>query len=104
MSAENKTGSQQGSAAPHGQEQAQRPAPPQIRRGPLTALAVIVVIAAVIIAVAGILARRHAAAELRDYTGTIAAPPVSLVEPKMEKGAHEIVLPGNMQAFTQAPI
>jgi len=80
------------------------PVPPQIRRGPLTMLAIIVVVAAVIIAVVGILSRRHVAADLREYTDQSAAPPVSLVEPKIGKNAREIVLPGNMQAYTQAPI
>ena len=93
----------QGGPEPH-HTLADRPVPPVIRRGPLTTLAVIVCIVAVIIAVAGILARRHAAAQLADYTGNVAAPPVLLVQPPMEKGAREIVLPGNMQAFTQAPI
>jgi RND family efflux transporter MFP subunit len=94
-----------GTDAPqHHHELADRPAPPVIRRGPLTTLVVFVLIVAAIIAVVGILARRHAAAELEQYTGTVAAPAVLLVAPQMEKGAREIVLPGNMQAFTQAPI
>ncbi len=90
-------------AAAHSADEG-RPTPPEIRRGPLTTLAIIVAIVAVVIAVVGILGRRHAAAKLADYTGTMAAPPVSLVDPQMEKDAREIVLPGNMQAFTQAPI
>ena len=94
-----------GTGAPqHHHELADRPAPPVIRRGPLTTIVVFVLIVAVIIAVVGILARRHAAAELAQYTGTVAAPAVLLVAPQMEKGTREIVLPGNMQAFTQAPI
>lgn len=91
-------------AAPQRHELADRPAPPVIRRGPLTTIVVFVLIVAAVIAVVGILARRHAAAELARYTGTVAAPPVLLVQPQFEKGAREIVLPGNMQAFTQAPI
>lgn len=110
MNAENRIGSDhelsagQGEGAPNGHGTDDRPAPPEIRRGPLTTLAIIVCIVAAVLAIAGILARRHAAAKLEDYTGTVAAPPVSLVEPQMEKSAREIVLPGNMQAFTQAPI
>ncbi|HEY5054854.1 MAG TPA: efflux RND transporter periplasmic adaptor subunit [Acidobacteriaceae bacterium] len=80
------------------------PQPPAIRRSPLTALAIIVVLIAIVIAVVGILSRHHSAAALADYTAGSAAPPVSLVSPQMEKNAREIVLPGNMQAFTQAPI
>jgi len=80
------------------------PPPPTIRRGPLTTLAVIVVLVAIILAVVGILSRRQTAADLADHTAATAAPAVSLVQPQMEKNAREIVLPGNMQAYTQAPI
>ena len=103
MSAEN---TDRPTPGPAGEQHAlaDRPAPPAIRRGPLTGLAVIIVLAAFVIAVVGILERRHAAAKLADYTNSVAAPAVTLVEPKLEKSAREIVLPGNMQAFTQAPI
>ena len=83
---------------------AAQPVPPSIRRGPLTALALMVLIVAAVIVVAGILSRRRAGAELAQYTGTVAAPTVSVATPQFEKSAREIVLPGNMQAFTQAPI
>jgi RND family efflux transporter MFP subunit len=110
MSAENRIGPDHeltpghGGGAPNGHPAEDRPTPPEIRRGPLTMLAVVVGIIAIAITIVGILGRRHAAARLADYTAETAAPPVSLVEPKMEKNAREIVLPGNMQAFTQAPI
>jgi RND family efflux transporter MFP subunit len=73
-------------------------------RGGLLALVVIVLLVAVLVGVAGILQRKHAHAELEKYTDAMAAPPVSLVEPKLEKSANEIVLPGNMQAYTLAPL
>jgi len=78
--------------------------PPPIRRGPLFTLLFVGLIVAVLIAVVGIVARIHASTQLKQYTGTVAAPPVSLAQPVFEKSAREIVLPGNMQAFTQAPI
>jgi len=101
MSAQEPIGPDHALPAPQGE---QHPAPPEIRRGPLTTIAVIVGIIALVIAIVGILGRRHSHHELEQYTGTVAAPPVSLAAPQMEKSAREIVLPGNMQAFTQAPI
>lgn len=73
-------------------------------RGPLLLLLVIGLLVAVAIAIFGIVQRKHASAELTRYTDTVAAPPVSLAQPVFEKSATEIVLPGNMQAFTLAPI
>jgi RND family efflux transporter MFP subunit len=72
--------------------------------GGLLTLVVILLLVAVFVGVAGILQRKHAHAELEKYTDAMAAPPVALVEPKLEKSATEIVLPGNMQAYTLAPI
>ena len=59
---------------------------------------------AIVVAIIGIVNRRHASAELSHYTDTMSAPPVSLAQPVFEKSAQEIVLPGNIQAFTLAPI
>jgi len=73
-------------------------------RGPLFVLFAFVLIVAAVIAAVGIVERKHADAQLASYTGTVAAPPVSLAQPVFEKNATEIVLPGNMQAFTLAPI
>lgn len=64
----------------------------------------IVLVLAIVVATVGIFSRIHARAELIHYTNTMAAPPVSLAQPIFEKSATEIVLPGNMQAFTMAPI
>ncbi len=87
----------------HGAELA-APAPPPIARGPLFLLLMVGLVVAAVIAAVGIVVRIHASTQLAQYTGTVAAPPVSLATPQFEKSAREIVLPGNMQAFTQAPI
>ncbi len=79
-------------------------APRPASRGPVLMLVVLVVIVSVAIAVFGILERKHASAQLAHYTDAVAAPSVSLAKPVFEKNATEILLPGNMQAFTQAPI
>lgn len=83
-----------------GQAQQER----HVSRGSLVAVAVVVLIVTVIVAAVGIIERRHASAELTHYTNENFAPPVSLVQPVFEKSATEIVLPGNVQAYTQAPI
>ena len=80
------------------------PAPAEVSRGSLLTLVVVALVLAVVVAVAGIVSRIHARAQLIHYTDTMAAPPVSLAQPGFEKNATEIVLPGNMQAFTMAPI
>ncbi len=79
-------------------------AAPEVSRGSLLTLVAVILIAAAAFAVGGILRRIHANAELAKYTDTNAAPPVSLAVPAFEKNASEIVLPGNMQAYTMAPI
>jgi RND family efflux transporter MFP subunit len=78
--------------------------PPHVSRGPLVTLFVVVVVVTVAVAVAGVLRRVHANTKLAKYTEANAAPPVSLAQPILEKDAREIVLPGNIQAFTLAPI
>ena len=79
-------------------------ATPEVSRSSLVTLVVVVLIVAVASAIVGIVRRVHANTELVRYTDTNAAPPVSLAQPVFEKDAREIVLPGNIQAFTLAPI
>jgi RND family efflux transporter MFP subunit len=67
-------------------------------------LVIVVLVVAVVLAAVGILRRVHANTTLEKYTDANAAPPVALEQPVFEKDAREIVLPGNMQAFTMAPI
>lgn len=92
-------------AAPgHGGVLAQPGAPPPISRGSLLIVVVVVLLLAVAIGFVGVLRRVHATSELEKYTDATAAPPVALTQPVLETNAREIVLPGNMQAFTLAPI
>ena len=79
-------------------------APPPISRGRLSVLVTVILLAAAAAAIVGIVGRRHASAQLVRYTDAYAAPPVSLAQPTRQEMAGEIVLPGNIQAFTQAPI
>jgi RND family efflux transporter MFP subunit len=66
----------------------------------LSAVAVIFVI---VIAV-GFISRKKAEAELKQTTATAAIVKVNVVYPKLDAPTDEIVLPGNTQAFTDAPI
>jgi RND family efflux transporter MFP subunit len=75
-----------------------------VSRGTVLLLAVIVLLIAAVLGVLGVLHRVHANTELEHYTSATAAPPVALELPVMQQTAQEIVIPGNMQAFTEAPI
>ena len=77
---------------------------PEVSRRTLLSLVIVVLVVAVVLAAVGILRRVHANTTLEKYTDANAAPPVALEQPVFEKDAREIVLPGNMQAFTMAPI
>jgi RND family efflux transporter MFP subunit len=61
-------------------------------------------VTAVVIAIAGILPRIQARTALRRETAEMAVPAVAVVQPKRSAPAQEIVLPANVQAFTDAPI
>jgi RND family efflux transporter MFP subunit len=77
---------------------------PQVSRGALLTVVVVLAVVTVAVAIFGIVERKHAGAQLTHYTDATAAPPVSLAQPVFEKNATEIVLPGNIQAYTLAPI
>jgi RND family efflux transporter MFP subunit len=79
-------------------------ATPEVSRSSLVTLVVVLLIVAVAASIAGIVRRVHANTELVKTTNANAAPPVSLEQPVFEKDAREIVLPGNIQAYTLAPI
>jgi RND family efflux transporter MFP subunit len=80
--------------------------PPQRRSSGLAALAFLAAAAAVIGALVyfGIHARAQAETRLKEYTERAAIPAVNVVQPKPDAPAQEISLPGNTQAFTDAPI
>lgn len=52
----------------------------------------------------GITTRARATSTLTQETQTIAVSTVSVVQPKPTASSEEIILPGNLQAFTDAPI
>ncbi len=62
------------------------------------------VIVAALLVVSGILPRLRARQALTQETNYTAAPAVTVVKPTRGAPAEEVVLPGNMQAFVDAPI
>ncbi|HEY2039915.1 MAG TPA: efflux RND transporter periplasmic adaptor subunit [Edaphobacter sp.] len=78
--------------------------PPSVSRGSLLVVIVVLLLVAAALAAFGIVRRKHANTELEKYTSATSAPPVALEIPKLQQNATEIVLPGNMQAYTLAPI
>jgi RND family efflux transporter MFP subunit len=72
------------------------------RRGWFIGGAIFLIFAGVLIF--GILERIHTSAALRGETADLAVPTVSVVAPKQAAQSQEIVLPGNVQPFTQSPI
>jgi RND family efflux transporter MFP subunit len=87
----------------HGYGQLQQEEP-QASRGGLLTLVLVVLVVAVVLGVFGISKRKHSSADLKTYTDATAAPTVEIEQPVMQTTAQEIVLPGNMQAYTLAPI
>lgn len=75
---------------------------PQLAR--LKRFAVYALLAAIVVAAWGIYSRRHARAALASVARAAAIPVVDVVAPFRSSLANELVLPGNVQAFTDAPI
>ncbi|MGA9884827.1 MAG: efflux RND transporter periplasmic adaptor subunit [Candidatus Acidiferrales bacterium] len=78
------------------------PRRPRSRRGLLATVVVLLIVALVVIA--GVLPRLKARADLKIETRETAIPTVAIIHAKPGKPGTEIVLPGNLQAFTDSPI
>jgi len=66
-------------------------------------LAILLVVAGAVV-YRGIITRVRAAADVKADTQDLAVPAVSLAQPKRGSPQEEIILPGNIQAFIDAPI
>lgn len=90
------------------QSRTQVPAPSRQQspqgRGRQVLFAVAFLVLVTVIVAAGIIPRQRARAALRQETDQMAIPTVLVVHPKKAPTAEEIVLPANVQAFTDAPI
>ncbi len=65
---------------------------------------VLLAVVAGVVAYRGIYTRVRAAAEVKAETRELAVPSVSVARPKRGAPEQEIILPGNIQAFIEAPI
>jgi RND family efflux transporter MFP subunit len=74
----------------------------QTRR--LKRLALYVLVAGIVVAAWGIFTRLQARSALERATEAVAVPIVALVKPYHAETGNELVLPGDVQAFTDAPI
>ena len=75
------------------------PPPRNLRRVGLVA-----VVAAIVIAVFGILQRRGHEAEVKQWTQQQAVPTVAVITPRQGPSVQRLVLPGTVQAWYEAPI
>jgi RND family efflux transporter MFP subunit len=72
---------------------------------PLRWIAVTLGVAAVAVAlVAGLLPRLDARVALRRQAEALNVPTVSVIQPKAGKAAQELILPGNVEAYTDTPV
>jgi RND family efflux transporter MFP subunit len=80
------------------------PAPPRVSARKTLIAIVVLLVTAVVIGIAGVVPRIRARAQLKDQTDRLAAPDVMIAPPTVGKAESEIVLPGNIYAFTDSPI
>src|ERR1700709_1536081 len=99
MSSESKHPTEGGTSREYGHVE-----PPATSTKRVGLVLLIVAIVAVVLAVTGILPRIHAEKKLVTDTNDAAIPQVLVIQPKQGAPAQEIVLPGNMQAYRDAPI
>lgn len=73
--------------------------------GPRHWLVVLVVLGiAAAVVIFGVLSRSHAAAQLKKDTAALAMPTVEVIHAQRTAPQQEIVIPGNVQAYSDAPI
>ena len=90
-----------------GQPRCSRATPPEKRisgRSALMLVLVVLLIVAVLVVIAGIIPRVRARTTLKNDTDATAAPDVTAAKPTMGVPDQEVVVPGNMYAYLDAPI
>lgn len=88
----------------HSTAQNSESAKPPVSGGKAIFLLLVILVVAVILAVTGIVPRLRARTKLDKETGELATPTVTVDKPKTGEPTQELVLPGNMQAYTDSPI
>ncbi len=81
-----------------------RPAPDASKSGHGTLIAIVAFVVVIAIVIAGVVPRLRAKAALKVETDNLAVPAVEIIHPERGSPQQEIVLPGNIQAFIDAPI
>lgn len=94
------TNQREATEAPGGGTGAPAPGNPVIR----TILLLLIVIVAAVVVIWGISSRREANAQLAQETQDLAVPTVAVIHPKPGAPQQELVLPGDMQPYIDAPI
>lgn len=79
-------------------------APTRRRTGGKRWIAPLAVLLAIGIAVAGIVSRRHQESDVAQWTAAQSVPTVATVTPKQGVTKQQIVLPGDIEAWNEAPI
>lgn len=100
-------GSEQGnSPQPHEAAGEQRPSLQPTRQATRRGLVLVVVllVIAVLVGATGIFARKHTRSTLRQHTDAMAVPAVAVDVAQPGKSVQEVVLPGTIQAYSDAPI
>jgi RND family efflux transporter MFP subunit len=80
------------------------PPPRRLSAGKALFVVIVLLVAAAVLAIAGIVPRVRARVKLADQTTFLAAPTVSVDQPQLGKSDSQVVLPGNISAFTDSPI
>ncbi len=78
--------------------------PKKKRRWALRIVGVVTLLGAVVIAATGILSRKNSDSKLATWTNAQAVPSVKVVQAKHGEPDQQIVLPGDIQAWYQAPL
>ena len=77
---------------------------PPISGGTGLLLLLVALVLAVILAVTGIIPRLRARTTLQEQTNSLAAPSVLVQKPQLGRPSEEVILPGNVQAYTDSPL
>ena len=90
--------------APSGERMTQGGPPTPGSKVTRAVMLLVMVIVVALVVVWGISSRRQANAQLSEETHDLAIPTVSVIHPKPGAPQQEIVIPGDMQPYTDAPI
>lgn len=77
---------------------------PNVSRGKLRLVGLLVAIAAIVVVVSGLVTRAHGDARLRQWTDEQAVPTVAVVAPGTQGDGATLDLPGRLEAYSRAPI